>query len=71
MLLENRKRNKQKIFLNTHTASFLFYNCNFPKKMTSIVFSFSSMVILAVALFNTATGVSPRSGKAYHTTLSN
>ena len=42
---------------------------NSPKKRASVVFSFSSMIILGVGLFNTATGVSPRSGKAYHTTL--
>lgn len=42
---------------------------NSLKKRTSLLFSFSSMIILGVGLFNTATGVSPRTGKAYHTTL--
>ena len=39
------------------------------EKKAGLLFSFSSMIILGVGLFNTATGVSPRTGKAYHTSM--
>ena len=40
-----------------------------PQKKAGVLFSFASMLILGVGLFNTATGVSHRTGKAFHTTL--